>query len=84
MSRMNHPTIEIYPMKRLSNGDSTLATTDNLGLYEEPDFYDVLVRFDGDDPIEEVENLPTFEDAWAVAEGLQIKYPKSDIEEING
>jgi hypothetical protein len=74
---MKIPEIGIYPMKNCPNGDTTLAET-----HQEADFYDVLVRFEGDDPIEEVEDIPDFKTAYEKAVQLQIKYPNSDIIEI--
>lgn len=41
---------------------------------DEPEYFDVWIRFEGGDPLEEFENIPTYEEAHAKAEELMAKY----------
>lgn len=83
MSRKKPPIIEIYSMVNCEDGSATMHTRYDHGD-REPDFYDVIVRYDGDDPLAEAENLKTFDEAWSAAESFQTIYLGADIEEIVG
>ncbi len=78
MSKMHHPLIEIYPMRDTTDGGSTIH--EGRG---DPEFYDVIVRFEGDEPLEEIEGILTYAEAFSKAEGLLDRYPGSEIVEIN-
>ncbi|MCR5943502.1 hypothetical protein FG152_22225 [Ochrobactrum sp. XJ1] len=78
MSKMHHPLIEIYPMRYAPDGEGSIIA-DGRDI---PAFYDVLVRFEGDDPIEEKEGLLTYAEAWTYALLFGEKYPGSSIVEI--
>lgn len=70
--------IEIYAMKSTGNGEATLAPD-----RETPDFWDVMVRYDGEDPIEEHENLSEHTVAPLI-DGLQRKFPNAIVAEAVG
>ena len=78
---MRAPTIEIYPMVR--NEDDSCSIHNRFDHGErEPDFFDVVVRYYGGDPLEEVEDLNTYEEACQAARNLQSIYRHSQIEDI--
>ena len=77
MTRVNGPTIEIYSMMNCADGSSTIHEGPS-----DPDFYDVIVRYPGDDPLEEAEDLKTWKEVWAAVSAFQLKYWGSHIEEI--
>jgi hypothetical protein len=51
-------------------------------ISDNPEYWDILVRCDGEDPIEEYKNLPTFAEAWSIIEKLIMKYPGANYDEI--
>jgi hypothetical protein len=65
--------IETFAMKTTGTGEATLAPDG-----ETPDFWDVMVRYEGDDPIEEHENLSEHTVAPLV-DGLQRKFPNATV-----
>lgn len=65
--------IEVFAM----NGE-TIAEP-----WEETEYYDILVRPDGGDPIEERENL-TWEQVEEIMPQLHEKYPDAGYDEIGG
>jgi hypothetical protein len=83
MTMKGPPTIEIYPMMNHPNGDATMYE----GRDTEPEFYDVVVRYlddeDDSDPVEEFEDIKTYEEAIAIADRLQLKYPDAEIEDFS-
>ena len=83
MSRKNPPVIEIYSMVKEPDGSSIIHTRFDHGDAE-PDFYDVVVRYEEDDPLAEVEDLKTFAEAYQAAKNLQTIYVGAEIEEIVG
>lgn len=64
--------IEVFAMTK-----DTLTPT-----REEPEYYDVLVRFEGEDPIEEFEGLSEYPET--LIHQLQVKYPGALLSEIGG
>ncbi|RRY03855.1 hypothetical protein [Brucella anthropi] len=79
MSKMHHPLIEIYPMRYAPDGEGSIIA-DGRDI---PAFYDVLVRFEGDDPLEEFEGIKTYAEAMLIANCLVSRFPGSPIVEID-
>lgn len=66
--------ITIFPMKNDVDGSATLCEPP-----DDPEFYDVLVRDDGD-VVAETEDLMTYEEAIAVAEKYLVEFPGAEID----
>ncbi len=66
--------ITIFPMKNDGDGSATLCEPP-----DDPEFYDVLVRDDGD-VVAETEDLMTYEEAIAVAEKYLAEFPDAEID----
>lgn len=64
-------------MVNLPNGDATLL--DGPG---EPDFYDVIVRYPGDDPLDEIEDIQEYAEAQMAVQQMLAKYPGAHFEEL--
>jgi len=64
--------IEVYAM----DGETIAETADGV------DYYDLLVRCEGEDPIEEFEGLPEYPSD--LIQQLQAKYPGALFSEIGG
>lgn len=48
------------------------------------DFYDVVLRDEDGQPLEEIEDIPTFEEAEKAVNQLLKKCPDADVEYIGG
>lgn len=66
--------ITIFPMKNEPDGGASLCERP-----DEPDFFDVLVRDDGD-VLAEAEDLVTYDEALAVAEKYLVEFPGAEID----
>jgi len=66
--------ITIFPMTNMLDGSAELCEPPN-----DPDFYDVLVQDADGDVLAETEDLPTFDQAVAAAEGYRLEYPGAEI-----
>jgi hypothetical protein len=71
--------IEVFAMAERDTNDYGIAERG-----EEIHSYDILVRCDGEDPIEEHESIAEYSEAMKVVEGLQDKYPGASFAEIGG
>ena len=78
MGRKHYPLIEIYPMRDTTDGGATIAEGRDI-----VEFYDILVRFEGDDPIEEIEGVLTYKDVLNQVRELEVRFPGSPVVEIN-
>ncbi|NRB18956.1 MAG: hypothetical protein HRU33_15685 [Rhodobacteraceae bacterium] len=71
--------IEVFAMAERDTNDYGIAERG-----EEIHSYDILVRCDGEDPIEEHESIAKFSEVLKIVEGLQKKFPGASLDEIGG
>lgn len=72
----SHLEITVYSMKNMADGEAMIAEID-----EHIDFYDIVIQStDSDDPIQEIEDIPTREEAQSALDELRVKYPLASVE----
>lgn len=70
--------ITVFAMKNTDYGATIAERGDHV------DFYDVLLRDEEGEIIEEVENIAEFHDAMAVVIDMEKRYPNAGFEEVGG
>lgn len=66
--------ITIFPMTNMPDGSAELCA-----YRAEPDSYDVLVQDDEGEVLAETDDLPTYDEAVAVAEKYLLEFPGADV-----
>lgn len=66
--------ITIFPMTNTPDGSAELCEPP-----VEPDSYDVLVQDDDGEVLAETDDLPTYDEAVAVAEKYLLEFPGADV-----
>jgi len=69
--------ISVFPMRKLPDGSAEIAD-----FPFDPEFWDVLVRNEDGDVLDEVEDLPTSEAAEAVVTSFLAKYPDASVDYV--
>lgn len=69
--------ITVFPMRNLPDGSATIAERPF-----EPDCWDVLVRDENGDVLDEADDLETFDAVDAVVAAFLLKYPDAEIDEL--
>lgn len=69
--------ITIFPMRTLPDGSATIAERPI-----EPDSWDVLVRDENGDVLDEADDIKTYAAVETVLAAFLLKYPDADVEEL--
>nr|WP_295468866.1 hypothetical protein [Mesorhizobium sp.] len=69
--------ITIFPMRSLPDGSATIAEHPF-----EPDCWDVPVRDENGDVLDEADDLETFDAVDAVVAAYLLRYPDADVDEL--
>lgn len=69
--------ITIFPMRNLPDGSAGIAE-----YPFDPEFWDVLVRDENGDVLDEIEDLATADAAEAAVESFLLKYPEASVDYV--
>lgn len=69
--------ITVFPMRNLSDRTAVIAE-----YPFDPEFWDVLVRNEDGDVLDEIEDLPTPDEAEDAVEAFLLKFPEASVDYV--